>query len=212
MEKKEPISNLTKAVLKVMQEVKGIDKTLSVGTGISAYKGVADKDVKKIIGESMQKNGLVLFPIDIDAKCKIDRWDETNQYGTKSKQSVFTEVNTKYLLAHESGESITLSGYGQGVDTQDKSAGKATTYALKYLMLYTFLVPTGSIDDADNDHSDNKEVPKITKPKEKLEVGSSKFIAIVNGIIEDKTTLDFICDKYDVSEEVKKTLIEKTKK
>ena len=49
----------------------------------------------------------------------------------KSKQSVFTDAHTKYLLLHTSGESIELSGYGQGVDTQDKGAGKATTYALK---------------------------------------------------------------------------------
>jgi len=70
---------------------------------------------------------------------------------------------------HESGESKEISGYGHGVDPQDKGAGKATTYALKYALLYTFLVPTGSIDDADKTHSDNIAVShEIVQPKKRL--------------------------------------------
>ncbi len=133
MEKKE----ITKAILAVMRSVKGIDKTLTVGSGSSSYKGVSDKDVKNIIGEAMEKNGLCILPIGINAKTQVDRWVENTQYGEKTKQNVLTEVTTKYLLMHESGESIELEGYGHGVDSQDKSAGKATTYALKYTLLYT---------------------------------------------------------------------------
>jgi hypothetical protein len=78
----------------------------------------------------------------------------------KTKQSVFTEVDTRYILLHTSGESIELAGYGQGVDTQDKGAGKATTYALKNTLLNMFLIPTGV--DTDNTHSDDIVVPKAT--------------------------------------------------
>jgi len=153
------MKNLIKAVLQVMEEVKGIDKTMSVGTGNSSYKGVSDKEVKKIIGSSMKKHGLVILPIGIEPKTTIERWEEQSQYGNKLKQSVFSEVVTKYLLCHESGESIELTGYGHGVDSQDKTAGKATTYALKYALLYTFLVPTGTIDDADAHHSNDIQIP-----------------------------------------------------
>jgi len=167
------MKNLIAAVLKVMAEVKGIDKSMTVGKGQNSYKGVADKDVKKIIGESMAKNELIILPIGTKARSEVSRWEETGQYGTKQKQSIFTEVETKYLLIHSSGESIELSGYGHGVDSQDKGAGKATTYALKYALLYTFLVPTGKIDDADNIHSDEIETPKqvsqqVVPPKRKL--------------------------------------------
>ncbi|KIO75254.1 hypothetical protein TH53_21835 [Pedobacter lusitanus] len=150
---------LAKAIISVMKEVKGIEKSMTVGKGDSAYKGVPDQEVKKIIGEAMINAGLTILPIGVDAKTRVDRWEETNSYGTKTKQSVFTETTTKYLLLHESGESQVLEGYGQGVDSQDKSAGKATTYALKYTLLYTFLVPTGKIDDADTSHSEEHEVP-----------------------------------------------------
>jgi len=160
MNKSESIQEITKAVIKVMTEVKGIEKSMTVGTGNSSYKGVPDQEVKKIIGDSMAKNGLAIFPTGIQSTMKVDRWEATDNYGTKQKQSVFTESTVTYLLTHTSGEFIELSGYGHGVDSQDKSAGKATTYALKYTLLYTFLVPTGKIDDADAIHSEQIETPK----------------------------------------------------
>lgn len=172
-------TNLYAAIINVMKSVKGIDKTLNVGTGNSAYKGVADKEVKQIIGKVMEDNGLAILPISIDPKTTIERWEETTQYGnnppvTKVKQSVFTEVKTKYLLIHESGESIEIEGYGHGIDSQDKSAGKATTYALKYALLYAFMVPTGKIDDADNTHSDEKEVPPRQSASSKSATATEK--------------------------------------
>lgn len=160
MNKSESIKEIVAATIAVMKEVKGIDKTMTIGTGNSAYKGVSDKEVKKIIGDSMQKNGLAIFPIGISENVKVSEWEESGQYGTKHKQSIFSSVVTTYLLTHTSGEFIEISGYGHGVDSQDKSAGKATTYALKYALLYTFMVPTGTIDDADKTHSDEMPVPQ----------------------------------------------------
>lgn len=151
------MENITKAIVAVMQKVKGIEKSATVGSGSYSYKGVPDHEVKKIIGEAMAQNGLAILPIKIQPTTKIERWVENG----KTKQMVFTEVITEYMLMHISGESIKISGYGHGVDNQDKAAGKATTYALKYSLLYSFLTPTGKIDDTDNEHSDSKPVPQV---------------------------------------------------
>lgn len=151
---------LAKAIIAVMKAVKGVEKSMTVGSGSNSYKGVADKDVKQAIGEAMAENGLCMMPIDYESKFQIDRWEETTQYGVKMKQNIFTEVNAKYLLLHISGESQIISGLGHGVDSQDKSAGKATTYSMKNALLYTFLVPTGKIDDADNTHSEAIDTPQ----------------------------------------------------
>jgi hypothetical protein len=159
------MKNLIKAVLCVMDECKGIEKSLNVGTGNSSYKGVSDKDVKLKVGESMRKHGLIILPTGVKPNTQVNTWEENTQYGVKQKQSVFTEVITEYMLAHESGESVNLVGFGHGTDTQDKSAGKATTYALKYTLLYSFLVATGHIDDADNTHSDDIPTPVRTASK-----------------------------------------------
>jgi hypothetical protein len=210
------MKNLATAILNVMKEVKGIDKTMTVGTGTSSYKGVPDQEVKKIIGESMAKNGLCILPIGIEAQTKIERWEETNQYGTKTKQSVFTEAKTKYLLLHESGESVELEGYGHGVDSQDKGAGKATTYALKYTLLYSFLVPTGKIDDSDNDHSDNKDVPKTkaevkpkpeTKKLPEMKRGTVAFDSAKLKLSTGEITMDDVEAKFSVSQEIRNLLL-----
>jgi len=154
------MQKLAEAIIKTMADIAGIEKTMKVGEGNYSYQGVSDYEVKKVIGRAMQTNGLSLLPISVTPITKVERWTETNNYQkVVNKQSIFVEVQTKYLLLHESGESIEVAGYGHGVDSQDKAAGKATTYALKYAMLYLFLVPTGKIDDADIVHSNDIAIP-----------------------------------------------------
>ena len=167
---------LVQAIINVMNEVAGVEKNLDVGKGRSAYKGVSDKDVKDTLRPAMARNGLVILPIGIEDDVKIDRWVENTQYGDKQKQNVFSKVITKYLLMHTSGESREIVGYGHGVDSQDKAAGKATTYALKYALLYTFLVSTGAIDDSDKTHSDEHETPKKVVPIKDKVVGINKHL------------------------------------
>lgn len=156
------MKNLAKAIIEVMKDVKGVEKSMTVGSGNYSYQGVSDYEVKKIYNKSMAENGLCILPIEVNDTTDINRWEESNQYGIKQKLSVFTKVKVKYLLLHTSGESQEIAGYGHGIDSGDKGAGKATTYALKYALLYTFLTPTGKIDDSDNTHSDD-----IAKPKKK---------------------------------------------
>lgn len=158
------MKNLTKAIIKVMAAVKGIEKNMTIGSGKNSYQGVKDKDVKLAFNEAMSKHGLCILPISIEPDTKVERWVEETQWGPRQKQSIFCAVKTKYLLMHESGESIEICGYGHGIDPQDKAAGKAQTYALKNALLYTFLTPVGAIEDTDTTHSDTIPVPQ-PKPK-----------------------------------------------
>jgi len=161
------MKEISKAIIAVMKEVKNIEKGLSVGTGNSSYKAMSDSMVRSEVKKAMVDNGLSILPIGVQATVKIDRWEEEDSYKKgliKTKQSVFTEVHTKYLLIHESGESIELAGYGHGVDSQDKGAGKATTYALKNTILDTFLIIKGDDVDTDKTHSDDIPVPPKVKP------------------------------------------------
>lgn len=157
------MKNISLAIIEVMKEIEWVAKAMTVWKWDNSYKWVADKDVKQALRDSMTKNWLSLLPTGVESKIQIDRWEEVDPYSKsvpkdmKSKQSVFTEVTTKYILLHTSGESIELAWYWQGVDTQDKGAGKATTYALKNTLLNMFLIPTGV--DTDNTHSDEYDVP-----------------------------------------------------
>jgi len=158
------MKEIAKAIIKVQQAVKGMEKNSNVGTGKNSYQGTKDQDVKEVFNEEMSKAGLSILPIDIDESTQIDRWSSTDYKGKPTqKQSIFTKVKVKYMLLHVSGESIELSGYGHGVDSQDKGAGKATTYALKNCLLYSFLTPVGKIEDTDTTHSDDITVPSQKK-------------------------------------------------
>jgi len=131
----------------------------------------------------MANNFLTCVPINIDAKSKIDRWETTDYSGKPTtKQSVFVEAIVTYKLTYaKTGENITIVGYGHGVDSQDKAAGKATTYALKNALLYSFLVPTGSIDDTDKSHSDTLPTPPLKKPTISVERFEKALQAIQEG-------------------------------
>jgi len=160
----------------------------------------------------MAKNGLAIFPIDIEENTQLSEWDETSQqYGTKRKQSIFTKVKTTYLLTHVSGEFITLMGYGHGVDSQDKSAGKATTYALKYALLYTFLIPTGKIDDSDTIHSDNIETPAKAKETEnkvsETKVNESKMLVEATKKIADAKTVEELGKVWELLPSLQKNTV-----
>ena len=171
------MKNISKAIIAVMQEVKGMEKKSVVGSGNHRYNGTKDQDVKEVFNEALAKNGLCIVPTDVEAETQVNRWEESTNYGVKQKQSVLTIVKTKYLLLHTSGESIELAGYGQGVDSQDKGAGKATTYALKNCLLYTFLTPVGKIDDTETTHSEEIPTPtKAAKPKFGKSAADAEFL------------------------------------
>lgn len=160
------MENISKAIINVMQAVKGMEKNSKVGTGNTSYDGTKYSDVAERFNEEMAKNGLSMLPIGIEESTQLDRWEEVDHWSKetpkamKQKQSVFTKVKTKYLLLHTSGESIELAGYGHGVDTQDKGAGKALTYAYKNTLLYTFLTPVGKMDDTETTHSEEIKTPQ----------------------------------------------------
>ena len=176
------MKNLAKAVIAVMKEVKGMEKNSRVGKGGNAYNGTKDQDVKDVFNDALAKNGLCILPIDVQEETQIDRWEGVDPWSkatpkeTKIYQSVFTKVKTKYLLLHESGESQELAGYGHGVDPQDKGAGKATTYALKNTLLYTFLTPVGKIDDSETTHSEAIPVSQAMTPLRKPISGTAQKV------------------------------------
>jgi hypothetical protein len=195
--------NLAQAIIQVMREVKGIEKNLQVGEGRNSYKGVADKDVKKIVGDAMERAGLCILPIEIIPSVKIERWEEIWNGQPKQKQSIFTEVLCRYELLHESGESKIIQGYGHGVDSQDKSAGKATTYAMKYALLYAFMIPTGAIDDADASHSNDQAMPQKKQPiqPKKKALTDDQYLKALHAIEKGEYDPNSLIKDYDLKEE-----------
>lgn len=204
------MKQLTKAILQVMAQVKNIEKNMKVGSGSYAYNGVKDFDVKLAFNEAMTQAGLSCIPIDIQEETQLDRWEENG----RTKQQIFCKVKTKYLLLHESGESIEIVGYGHGTDNQDKASGKAQTYALKNALLYTFLTPVGKLEDTDNVHSNTLDIPKYddelpVQPKKKKVTTLNQLEKIVSWCLEkDKSLLD-VKQHYELSKKQEELIIQK---
>lgn len=209
------MKEISQAIIKVMEEINWVAKNMTVWTWTNAYKWVSDKDVKEAIRDSMIKNWLSILPIWVNPKIQVDRWEEDDTYNKqppypkKTKQSIFTEVETKYLLLHTSWDTIELSWYGQGVDSQDKWAGKATTYALKNTLLNMFLVPTWV--DTDNTHSDDLPVPPkktekpyFNDPQYKLFVENNR----VNHYSNSKQAIDKIRETYRLGKEMESNIVD----
>ena len=202
------MKNIAKAIIAVMKAVKGMEKNSKVGTGGSSYNGTKYSDVAEVFNDAMSNNGLCILPIPgIEDTVTLDRWEEVDPWSKatpkemKTKQSVFTTVKTKYLLLHESGESIELAGYGHGVDPQDKGAGKATTYALKNCLLYTFLTPVGKIDDTESTHSND-----IAVPVQKEKIPENGFGKLLLWVQEDLNRVEAAISRYELTASEIKTL------
>ena len=161
----------------------------------------------------MTKHGLCILPISIEPDTKVERWVEETQWGPKQKQSIFCAVKTKYLLMHESGESIEICGYGHGIDPQDKASAKAQTYALKNALLYTFMTPVGAIEDTDTTHSDTIPVPQ-PKPKKapaKKAIKDEQIQTIIDWAKDKGYTIKNVESAYKLSPVQKATILKAIK-
>jgi hypothetical protein len=168
LEEKTPEIQLIEAVLNVMSEVNYLQKDDTVGTGSGSYKGISDEKVRNEIRKSMITHGLICVPIKIEKETKHERWQELDPYSktgaVKQKQQIFSDIVFTFRLYHTSGAHIEGQSSGHGIDSQDKSPGKAMTYAMKYFLLNIFMVPTG--EDTDKIHSMDIETPKISPKTE----------------------------------------------
>lgn len=200
-EEKTPEIQLIEAVLNVMSEVNYLQKDDTVGTGSSSYRGISDEKVRDNVRKSMIVHGLICVPVKIDKETNIERWTEPDPYsktgGTKQKQQIFSDIVFTFRIYHTSGAFIEGQSSGHGIDSQDKSPGKAMTYAMKYFLLNTFMVPTG--DDPDKVHSNDIEIPKVvtTEVKARPEVVQVPL----NTVQPEKTK-----PQYPTEEEIKKLL------
>lgn len=153
-------------ILAVMQAVEYLQKDKMVETGNGrGYKAITDEKVLSAIRPAMIAVGLIMLPI----KMEQQRTDETVQaYDAKGrpveKINRITTVNATYRIINTENpaEFVDIVSAGTGVDTQDKGVGKAMTYAKKYAILNSFLIPSG--EDTDQISSDLYTDALIGKP------------------------------------------------
>ena len=125
--------NLYQKIQAVMKDVAYLCKDDKVEFGSTKYKAISEEKVTSTVRASMIKNGLVMIPVGVEMK--------------REGQITSTQNTYKIVDADKPEDFELVASCGQGSDSQDKGSGKAMTYAFKYAILRTFMIPTGEDPD-----------------------------------------------------------------
>lgn len=143
--------NLYQRIQAVSNEIKNIEKNMTVGKGSYAYKAVQDIDVVLEVKEAETKFGLVSIPIKQElVKSEIVRVQKTDGGETVNYADI-VKMTLRIINVDNTSEFIDVESYGRGLDPADKGFGKASTYARKYALLNAYKIATG--EDPDKDKS-----------------------------------------------------------
>ena len=144
----------------------GIGKRSSQGLKF-AYRSI--EDVLAALNPLLHANHLMIFPERIDRE--EDQTFTTKKYDKETVQRLVRATITYRFVSTEDGSSFIAQSLGEGLDTSDKAAGKAMSYAYKNLMFQTFCIPVVGMPDPDADQNTEIAVapakavqPKTTKP------------------------------------------------
>lgn len=161
--------NIYQRMSAVTNELRRVAKNLNVGVGQSSYKAVGEADVLDAVKPLEEKYGIYSYPISRRIVNDEVFENEALDYKTKEKiirKQFFMRVETVYRFVNvdKPEEYIETTTYGDGMDSQDKSPGKAMTYADKYALLKAYKIVTG--DDPDQDPSEDITPPKKQPTKQ----------------------------------------------
>jgi hypothetical protein len=153
--------NIFEKLLKITEELKTVGKNLTVGSGSYGYKAVGEMDILNAVKPLEIEYGVYSYPLHrkvITSEILTD---------SKGKTKFFMRVETTYRFVNveKPTEFVDQVSYGDGVDSLDKSPGKAMTYSDKYSLMKAYKIMTG--DDPDQNHSNDT---KVTRKKPQLDV------------------------------------------
>lgn len=144
--------NLYQKLLKIQSEIKVVAKDLKIQVSQNnSYNAVGEAAVLEKVKPLEEKYGIFSYP------CGRDIIDsgmiENTDYNGKVKKQLFERIKTIYRFVDVDAPEnfIEVTTYGDGIDSGDKSVGKAMTYADKYALLKAYKIVTG--DDPDQEAS-----------------------------------------------------------
>ena len=103
----------------------------------------------------LAKHGIFTAQRSLNKSFEVIPSRSTNSKGEPKPDQVSAHVDIAIdFICCETGETVTTSGFGEGVDTSDKATNKATSGAVKYIYFNTFCVPVtaSAVEDGDRYH------------------------------------------------------------
>lgn len=171
--------NIYQRLLKITEELKTVEKNLSVQvTKNNSYKAVGERDVLDAVKPLEAKYGVYSYAYDrkiIDnGELTSTRKDfQTGEVKELKQLYMRLEVVYRFVNVDNPEEFVEIKTYGDGIDSGDKAAGKAMTYADKYALLKAYKISTG--EDPDQEPSDELKSYKDEKASQKQLAMISKY-------------------------------------
>ena len=149
----ETSKNIFQRLSAITLELSTVAKNLEVGVGKSQYKAVGEADVLRAVKPLEAKHGVYSYPYSRQIIESGTIENEKIDYQTKEKivqKSLFERIETIYRFVNVDNptEYVDITTYGDGIDTQDKSVGKAMTYGDKYALMKAYKIISGDDPDA----------------------------------------------------------------
>lgn len=137
-----PAWNIAQRLWGIMTEVEYIEK--KGFNDFHKYPYALEADVKEAVRRALVKYR-VLFISSIPKQSKI------TVTGDRGKSQLLTSIEMEYHFINIDNPEDMIGGtyLGDGIDSGDKGLYKAYTGAIKYLLMDTFLIPTGTDPEGD---------------------------------------------------------------
>lgn len=177
--------NLFEKIQFVSNEVKNIEKNMTVGKGNYAYKAVSDLDVVLAVKEAETKYKIISIPIKQEiVKSEIVKTQKGD--GESINYVDIIKMTVRIIDLEKPSDFIEIESFGRGLDTSDKGFGKASTYARKYALLNAYKIATGEDPDKEKD-----------KPQTAIKEDKKKD-AVLNYMMTDNNYLQNILLYFNV--------------
>lgn len=194
--------NIYEKLSAITTELSTVAKNLEVGVGKSKYNAVGEADVLRAVKPLEAKYKIYSYPYSrtiIESGTIENEVFDFQTKETKIRRNLFERIEVVYRFVNVENpeEYIDITSYGDGIDSQDKSVGKAMTYADKYALLKAYKIITG--DDPDQHPSEELKGASTTKPAldakllaeaERLGIALDKVAAYLRKPVENLTNED----------------------
>lgn len=195
--------NIFEKLLSISSELKTVAKNLEVQISkTNKYKAVGELDVLNAVKPLETKYKVYSYPV---ARRIVESGVlESTTYEGQVRKQLYERIETTYRFVNveKPEEYVDIISFGDGIDTGDKSVGKAMTYADKYALMKAYKIMTG--DDPDQEPSTELKDAKILDAKllEECEKLNIKL---------DRVARAFCIKQEDLTDEDLKKAIEQKK-
>ena len=178
--------NLYKKIQLVSNDIKNIEKNMTVGKGNYSYKAVQDIDVVLEVKKAESDHGIVSIPIkqELIKSETIKTMKENGSEGLTFMDIV--KMTLRIVDIDKPSDFIDIESFGRGLDPGDKGFGKASTYARKYALLNAYKIATG--EDPDKDKS------KVMQP---IKLDEAKNL-VINYLMTDNAYLQNVLSYFNL--------------